>query len=298
MTGVKRFEHAQLRVTDLDAAVEFYKDVLGLVEIDRSDGAVYLGCGLDENYDVGLVEGKTGVDHFAVRMDDSEELATYEQRLQSADIETERTDGAEPNQEEGVRFTLPSGADMELVTVTDSSYHHPTETHEDRDAVAPLDVDHINLMSWNVDEDKDVLTEHLDFQVSDEIVGESGFSIQAWLRSGEFHHDVGISTADNVQYTLHHLSFEADSMEHIKRLADTLADNGHDIEYGPSRHNAGANLFLYLWTPGGNRIEISAEVATVDHEAETGVREIDTSTNTVSRWGGSPPPATFLGEGS
>lgn len=298
MAGVKRFEHATLRVTDLEESVEFYRDVLGLVEIERTSDTVYLGCGLDENYDIGLVEGETGVEHFAIRMADGDELATYESRLDAAGIPTERTDGAEPNQVEGVRFTLPSGVDMELVTVADASYHHPTTTLDGRDRIAPLDVDHINLMSWNVDRDVDVLTEHLDFEVSDEIRGESGFSVQSWLRFGEFHHDIGISTADNVAYTLHHLSFEADSMEHVKRLCDGLADDGYELEYGPSRHNAGANVFAYVWAPGGNRVEISTEIATVDEAAETGVREISTEGNTVSRWGGADPPKTFIEEGS
>lgn len=298
MSGVKKFEHATLQVTDLEAAVEFYTDVLGLVELERKDSVVYLGCGLDDNYDVGLVEGGTGVEHFALRIDDVGQLAAYEDRLAEAGIETERTDGAEPNQAEGIRFTLPSGVDMELVTVADTDYHHPTRQHEDRAAAAPRDVDHANLMSWDVDRDLDVLTEQLDFSVSDKIVGESGFTLQAWTRFGEFHHDIALSTADNVAYTLHHLSFEVDGMEHIKTLCDRFTQAGYQLELGPNRHNAAANNFAYLWTPGGNRIELTAEMATVDEAAETGVRTMDPSKNTVSVWGGVEPTPEFLEKGS
>jgi catechol 2,3-dioxygenase len=298
MSGVKKFEHATLQVTDLEAATEFYTDVLGLVELERTDEAVYLGCGFDENYDVGLVEGGTGVEHFALRMADAAELATYESRLEAAGVDVERTDGDEPNQTEGVRFTLPSGVDMELVTVADSAYHHPTETVGDRDRIAPRDVDHINLMSWDVDSDREFLVDHLDFEVSDKIVGETGFSIQAWLRFGDFHHDVGLSTADNVAYSLHHLSFEMEGIDHIKAFCDRLTEHGRQLELGPSRHNAGANNFAYLWTPGGNRIELTAEMATVDDGAETGVREINREDNTVSSWGGVEPTPEFLEKGS
>lgn len=297
MSGVKKFEHATLRVTDLDAACEFYTDVLGLVELERED-AVYLGCGLDENYDVGLIEGGTGVEHVALRMDSAEELAHYESRLQETGIETERTDGAEPNQTEGVRFTLPTGVEMELVTVGDTGYHHPTETVGDRFGVSPRDVDHVNLMSWDVARDLAVLTESLDFEVSDEIVGESGTTIQAWARSGALHHDIALSTADNVAYTLHHLSFEVDNLEHIKALCDRLVGKGHRLELGPNRHNAGANTFAYVWTPGGNRIELTAEMATVDDGEPTTVREIDRTTNTVSSWGGVEPTPEFMEKGS
>ncbi|WP_435348631.1 VOC family protein [Haloarchaeobius sp. HRN-SO-5] len=298
MSGVKKFEHATLRVEDLDEAVEFYTDVMGLVEIERTDGAVYLGCGLDENYDVGLVEGQTGVEHFAIRLADGEELAHYENRLEDAGVDVERTDGAEPNQVEGVRFSLPSGVDMELVTVADASYHHPTKSVGERRRVTPRDVDHINLMSWDPDRDREFLETHLDFRMSDKIVGESGFTIQAWLRFGEFHHDVGISTADNVAYTLHHLSFEMEGFDQIKAFADRLTEKGYQFELGPSRHNAGANNFAYLWTPGGNRIELTAEMATVDEGAEPGVRQINREENTVSNWGGVVPGPEFLEKGS
>ncbi|MFB6297637.1 MAG: VOC family protein [Salinirussus sp.] len=298
MSGVKRFEHATLRVTDREAAVDFYTDVLGLHELDREGETVYLSCGLDDNYDLGLIEGGTGVDHFAIRLDDRDRLATYERRLEGAGFDTSRTDGAEPGQEAGLRLTLPTGLDLELVTVADASYHHPTQQHADRAAVAPRDVDHINVMSWDVGRDLDVLTDHLDFAVSDRIDGESGFPLQAWTRWGAFHHDVALSTADNVADTLHHLSFEVDDMDHIKRLADRLAAAGHELELGPSRHNAGANNFAYLWTPGGNRIEFTAEMATVDRDAGTGVRTLDPGTNTVSSWGGVEPGSEFLERGS
>lgn len=298
MSGVKRFEHATLRVTDLDDAVEFYTDVLGLVEVAREDGTVYLGCGLDENYDVGLTEGGTGVEHVAVRVDDSDQLAEYERRLEDAGFDVTRTGGAEPNQTAGVRFTLPTGVDLELVQVADNEYHHPTRTVGDRQRVAPRDVDHVNLMSWDVDRDLAVLTEHLDFTVSDKIVGESAFTIQAWTRTGELHHDIALSTADNVAYSLHHLSFEMEGIEHIKALADRLTEHGYQLELGPSRHNAGANTFAYLWTPGGNRIELTAEMVTVGEGAATEVREIDRTENTVSSWGGVEPTPEFLEKGS
>ncbi|MCW8173574.1 hypothetical protein D8S78_23195 [Natrialba swarupiae] len=150
-------------------------------------------------------------------------------------------------------------------------------------------------MTHDADADLEFLEEHLDFAVSDKIVGESGFTIQAWLRHGRFHHDVGLSNGNDVVRTLHHLAFQMDSFDHMKKFCDRLASKGHRLELGPSRHNAGGNLFAYFWAPGGNRIELTAEMATVDPDAETGIREIDRETNTVSTWGGVVPTKEFLG---
>ena len=45
MTGVLRPGHAQVRVLDLNEAVRFYRDVLGLVETGRdAQGRVYFKC--------------------------------------------------------------------------------------------------------------------------------------------------------------------------------------------------------------------------------------------------------------
>jgi len=298
MTGTRVLEHTVLRVTGLDEALTFYTDVMGLVELDRDDGVVYLGCGLDKNYDLGLTESGTGVEHFAIRVPDSETLADYERRLDEAGVDVTKTDGNEPSQSEGIRFQLPSGVDMELVTVEDSDYLHPTQAAEGRGGIAPRNLDHINLMSHCVDGDVAFLTDHLDFKVSDKIIHDDGSSFQSWLRFGRFHHDAGFTETDDPDETLHHLGFDLDSMEHIKRFCDRLAQHGYRLELGPSRHNAGANLFAYVWAPGGNRIELSAEMATLDEAAETGVRELDREDNTVSSWGGGVAPPETFSEGS
>lgn len=298
MSGVKKFEHATLYVTDIDEAIALYRDTLGLAEIDRSDGVVYLGCGFDENYDIGLIEGGTGVEHFAIRMANPEELAHYASRLRDEGIDLTRTDRAEPNQVEGVRFTLPSGIDMELVTVADTTYHHPARPKLDRPGFTPRDVDHIHLMSYDVDADLDLLLNVLDFSISDKILSDAGFITQVWTRFGAFHHDVSISFINDIKTTLHHLGFEVLSMDHMKRVCDHLADTGYELEMGPNRHNAGACTFAYVWSPGGNRIELTGEMATLDEAAPPGVRELMRESNTVSSWGGVTPPMEFLERGS
>ncbi|TYT60934.1 VOC family protein [Natrialba swarupiae] len=297
MTGVRKLEHATMAVTDLEESVDCYTDVFGLDELDRRDGVVYLGCGLDENYDLALTEGGTGIEHFAIRLTDAE-IDAYERRLADTEADVRRTDGAEPGQESGVRVSLPSGIDVELVSVADTRYLHPTKATADRLGVAPLDLDHINLMSDAIEEDVAFLEDHLDFDVSDEIVEEDGSTVQSWMRHGRFHHDAGFTRTDDPAETLHHIAFQFESFDHIKLFCDRLAQHGYQLEYGPSRHNAGSNLFAYFWGPGGNRIELSAEMATLDPDTETGVRVLEEESNTVSSWGGSPPKQEFLEKGS
>jgi catechol 2,3-dioxygenase-like lactoylglutathione lyase family enzyme len=68
MSGVAKAEHVCLHVDDIERAADFYGDVFGLAEISRRDGVIYYGCGLDENFDLAIQEGETGLEHVAVRV--------------------------------------------------------------------------------------------------------------------------------------------------------------------------------------------------------------------------------------
>ena len=43
----------------------------------------------------------------------------------------------------------------------------------------------------------------------------------------------------------------------VLRAADILTENGVFIETGPHKHAVQQTFFLYVWEPGGNRVEIA-----------------------------------------
>lgn len=296
MPGVHKFEHAELRVEDLEAAADFYTDVIGLVEIERQDGTRYLGTGLDENYDVALSEGGTGISHFAVRVGGADDLDHYEERLAEGGVETERNDGGnEPGQEAGLRFDLPSGTRMELATVTDRRYHHTNETPAGKPGgVAPVDVDHITLVSPDVETDATFLADHLDFDISSVVTDGEEWE-GAFTRRGDYHHDVAFLPNPVEELTVHHMAWEVRSIDHMKAFIDRLSQHGTDLELGIGRHYAGDNIFSYFWTPGGNRIELTAEMATIDPEAETEYMPFEQA---LSAWGPIEFPPSFVEDAS
>ena len=55
---------------------------------------------------------------------------------------------------------------------------------------------------------------------------------------------------------LHHIAFATDTREDILRAADMFLDNGIHIETGPHKHAIQQTFFLYVYEPGGNRIEL------------------------------------------
>ena len=55
---------------------------------------------------------------------------------------------------------------------------------------------------------------------------------------------------------LHHIAFATDTREDILRAADLAIDTGVFIETGPHKHAIQQTFFLYVYEPGGNRIEL------------------------------------------
>lgn len=68
------FDHAVIRVQDLEAARRWYCDLLGLIELARDGEFIYLGCGGDEHFDLGLRPGGVGLDHMAFSVASVSEL--------------------------------------------------------------------------------------------------------------------------------------------------------------------------------------------------------------------------------
>ena len=121
MTGVLRPGHAQMRVLDMEESVDFYSKVLGLIETGRdAQGRVYFKTWEERDHNsVILRQADTaGIDFFAFKVDSDATLAKFEKDLNAYGVATKRIPAGELLETgERVRFTLPTGHDIELYVV-------------------------------------------------------------------------------------------------------------------------------------------------------------------------------------
>lgn len=275
----------------MGAALAFYTDVMGLIELGREEGTVYLGAGLDTNYDLAIMAGGTGVEHFALRVDSDEQLDEIVAALDGCGIAAERRAGEGPGEVSAVAFDLPSGHRMEFVTVDDHRYlegYRPAVPG--RASMGLLDADHINICTPDVRGLSEFLRTRLGFRYS-EVIELPDSWLGAWTRMGEFHHDVAVLHTDDLRQTLHHFAWTCASPDHLVRCCDRLAEAGIRLEIGVGRHPAGANLFAYFWDPGGNRMELSTEMALVNDAMPP--RIWDSPRDTFDVWGDPVVPDSF-----
>ena len=75
-------------------------------------------------------------------------------------------------------------------------------------------------------------------------------------------HQQDLRLADTLDHSgvpgrFHHVTYAVDSREDVLRAADICLEHGVYIETGPHKHAIQQTFFLYLYEPGGNRVEVA-----------------------------------------
>ena len=115
--GIFRLGHIEVRVPDLELCVGYYTEVLGLREVERDEGHVYLkGWDEHDHHSVILTEAsRYGVEHIGWKTESVEDLAGYETTLERYGCTVQRlAPESERAMGDAIRFDTPSGHIMEI----------------------------------------------------------------------------------------------------------------------------------------------------------------------------------------
>jgi catechol 2,3-dioxygenase len=252
---------------DVEASVEFYKTQVGLTEVDRVDGAVYLRCWGDYYaYSLVVLPGdEPTLATMAWRTSSAEALDEAVKRIEAAGIEGEWVDAHKIGR--AYRFVGPQGHDMTLHW--DVTRHRPEPTvasiypdrPEKRSAVAgaPRQLDHVTIAARDVDAFAQWYNDVLGFRImARTVLDEAPISVFSVLTTNEKSHDLGVVLDGSTRAgRVNHYAFWVDTREELLIAADVLMERGTAMEYGPSIHGIGEQSFLYYREPSGLRIELN-----------------------------------------
>ncbi|MCW2912807.1 MAG: catechol 2,3-dioxygenase, partial [Actinomycetia bacterium] len=123
-------------------------------------------------------------------------------------------------------------------------------------------LDHVNFLASEVEPSTEFVAQILGAHATEQIVLDNGTVAGRWLTFTNKSYDI-VYTRDRTgsRGRLHHIAFATDTREDILRAADIFLDNGVFIETGPHKHAIQQTFFLYVYEPGGNRIELCNPVA-------------------------------------
>lgn len=264
ITGVLRPGHMQLKVLDLDDAVEFYSNVLGLVQTGRDATRAYFK-GWDERDHNSIIlrdAGEAGMDFFGFKVADNATLAKLESDLENYGVTTERIPAGDLLETgERVRFTIPSGHLVELYAdKTDVGnglgYTNPAPWNDSSErGIAPIRMDHALLYGPDIEKVQALFVDVLGFYLTEHILLEDGVTdLAIWMSCSTKAHDIAF-VRNEEPGKLHHIAFLLESWERVLRAADLMSMNKVSIDIGPTRHGVTRGTTIYAFDNSGNRFE-------------------------------------------
>jgi catechol-2,3-dioxygenase len=254
MPQVIKIGHAGLNVPDPDAALAYYTDTLGLSEVDRGKGAVYLGSGADHHSVVLYTDGEPGLRQLAFQISADRTLQDVLGELRDRDIPAELQHDAQPGIAELIQIHDPQGNPVLLYSEVAQVRHG----FKDR-GIVPHKLGHVAQKVQNIDAMVAFYRDVLGFRESDWM--EHFF---VFLRCGPDHHTVNFISSP--RRGMHHIAFELRDWSHVESASDLLAQRGIPLIWGPGRHGIGHNIFAYHHDPAANIVELFTELDVVLNE--------------------------------
>jgi catechol 2,3-dioxygenase len=250
---------------DLEEAVRFYRDVMGLIEVGRdAQGRAYFKAWDERDHNSLILRqaDRAGIDHFAFRVANKETLERLDSDLRAYGLKTERVPAGEMlGTGERVRFEIPTGHVIELFaeklhTAAPERLLNPTPwTAQSEKGIAPLRMDHCLMYGPDLDGVIDIFTNVLGFYMPEWVeTDEDGTKIAVWLSCSIKAHDVAFVRHPDPG-KLHHVSFLLESWEKVLRAGDICSMNKVPLDIGPTRHGITRGTTIYAFDPSGNRFE-------------------------------------------
>ncbi|WUH97169.1 catechol 2,3-dioxygenase [Spirillospora sp. NBC_00431] len=258
--------HVELLTPEPEKSLWFFTRVMGLTENGSDGDSVYLRTWDDyEHHTLKLTAHSTsGIRRTGLRASSQEALDRRVKAIEDAGLGVGWRDG-DPGLGPTYVFRDPDGHELEIYWESEW-YRAPPELapslKNQAQAYPALGVcvrrlDHVNFLAADVEPSTDFLRDVLGGHPTEQIRLDDGTIAGRWVTFTNKSYDL-VYTRDWTRSNgrLHHIAFATDTREDILRAADIFLDQGVFIETGPHKHAIQQTFFLYVYEPGGNRVEL------------------------------------------
>lgn len=259
--------HIELRTPVPEQSLAFFTGYLGLTENGSAGDSVFLRTFDDyEQATIKLTAHATsGVGRTNLRAASPEALTRRVAAIEAAGHGSGWRDG-DPGYGPTYVFTSPDGHEFGLYYESEwyrppaelaPSLRNQAQAYPAR-GVGVRRLDHINYLGVEVVPNRDFLRDTLGAMITEQIVLDDGSIAGSWTTFTNKGYDA-VYTRDRTGTSgrLHHVALAVDTRADILRAADIAIDHGVHIETGPHKHAIQQHAFLYVYEPGGNRIEVT-----------------------------------------
>jgi catechol 2,3-dioxygenase len=265
--------HVELYTPKLEESVHFFHDIMSMQISGEKDGSVYLRAYDDyEHHTLKLTPHKhAGMKHYAWRTQSNDALQRRVAAIEKTNLGIGWNDG-DLGHGPAYQFHTPSGHLCELYFETEKfkatgNDISALKNNASRFPASGMNVrrlDHVNLFAKDIRAFRDFQLQHLGGTLTETIVDNlQDMNPKAvWFMVNSKSYDLAV-TEDylGMDGRFHHMTYVCNSREEVLIAADICLENGIFIETGPHKHTIQQTFFLYVYEPGGNRIEIANTTA-------------------------------------
>ena len=268
---IAHLAHVELLTPKLDESTRFFTEIVGMSISDIKGDSVYLRAYDDyEHHTLKLTAHKhNGMAHFAWRTRTAEALEERAKAIEKTGRGIGWHDG-DLGHGKTYSFQTPDGHNVEIyfdshkyqAKDSDKSALKNTASKFPGRGMNVRRIDHLNLLAQDVAAFRDFQLNTVGGRLTETIIFDDNEVKGAWFSVNSKSYDLAV-TGDHTTMNgrFHHLTYAVNSREEVLLAADIALENGIFIETGPHKHAIQQTFFLYVYEPGGNRIEIANPTA-------------------------------------
>lgn len=296
--------HVEIFSPDVDGTVWFFKDLLGMLETERDATSVYLRA-YEDFYHHSLkvtARDKPGLGHIGWRSSSPQALERRAKAIEATGLGRGWIDN-QKGHGRAYEFTSPDGhlqrifwdVDYCKVAEADRSLLLSRPQKRPLQGVPVRRLDHVNIMCSDVTKNRHFFEEALGFNLRENVMLD-GVEAGAWMSVSPLVHELACMRDTSGQKgRFHHVAFWYGYPQHLNDIADVFAERGIHVEAGPGKHGISQALFMYVYEPGGNRVELFGDTGYLIFDPAW--KPITWTKENLDKgiiWYGSPVPQEFF----
>ena len=254
MINVCRIGHATFETPDLDKAIEYYTQVVGLALVARESKRAYLATRIGELAIELQQAAQRNCAKLSFEVAPGADFADLQKRLAQHGVRADVRSDSVPGLPRVLSFDDPKGTRIELFN--EWSY---LGNREPVGGVGAFKLGHLAFAVHDPKAVADFYTQVLGFRLSDWI---GDFFV--FLRCNADHHAVNFITGKNVN--MHHIAFELKDFSHIQTACDLFGERKIPIIWGPLRLGPGHNVATFHRNVDDWVVEFYAELDQMKNE--------------------------------
>ena len=283
MIDLVDIRYVRLGTTDVDAAVKFGTEMMGLEMVGRENGHAYLR-GDDRDHNICYFEGDPA-DHtvgFEVRTKPELEAAIGALEAGGFAVDRGTPEACEARRVmDFFNFKDLTGNSIDIVL---RPFHSGRRYFPSRDAGID-EFSHVGLRTSDAPRDEDFWCTMFNFQPND-WVGSAGL-----ISFEDVHHRIALFPAKDPG--VQHINFQVESHDDVMRSYYFLRERQVRIVFGPGRHPVSGAKFLYFEGPDQMVYEYSYGVMLLNENPDHRARQFPWEHWSLCMWGALPDIQEF-----